>query len=285
MISLDGRTVIFGSYPNGETKIDWMPDLVNVVAPIVKMNYENDQDLINLMILKHWMDEIGYTKIRLRLAHMPYARMDRTGGTTAFTLKYVCGFINALTFDSIEVADPHSDVCIALLDRAYEVSVIEPLVKRAVADAGDDTHGGFRFFVFPDAGAQKKYERLLGNSQFSKHYFFGIKHRNFTNGKIEKLDVHCSVQIDHDYGGVAFIVDDLCSRGGTFVGTAKALKHDWGFAKVNLIVAHCEPVAYTNADLYDVVDHVYTTDSMPWPSPRSPGFTRYDQDELLKEVR
>lgn len=285
MIKLNYKEVEFESYPNGETRpiIGELP-VRQKGFQNYEVRYESDADLFNLMLLKRHMDVVGpSTGSVLFLSHMPYARMDRVEnpGEQAFTLKTVCDLINWLSFDNVLVADPHSDVCVALLNNCMVVSAISPLLDRALKAIGDTAT-----LVFPDAGAQKKYERLLG---VGEDYFFAIKHRDFEKGTIESINVHYSdphVVADSARPGVAVIVDDLCSRGGTFVGTAEALKRDWGFDKVYLVVAHCEPAAYSNSKLYDEIEHVYTTDSMPWPGgPRAPGFTRFDQTELLQEIK
>lgn len=292
MIKYNDYEVEFKSYPNGETRFELPQEHLDswhrYNYPRVKMNYENDQDLIHLMLLKNYLADQGIEKVTLRLSHMPYARMDRAPDDVPFTLKYVCDFINALDFHHIEVVDPHSDVCVALLDGAREISAIEQLVERARDEIGVPVS-----LVFPDAGAQKKYERLLKPGE---DYYFGIKHRNFSNGQIEGIQVFCSDSGAEAYESVstrpALIVDDLCSRGGTFIGTAEALRKQWGFESVYLTVAHCEQAAWYG-DLWKAVGHVYTTDSMPetWNDYAEDEhvawddwITRYNQDELLKEA-
>jgi ribose-phosphate pyrophosphokinase len=58
------------------------------------------------------------------------------------------------------------------------------------------------------------------------------------------------------------IVDDICSRGGTFVHTAKALK-DAGAANVYLYITHCERTIF-NGEIFSsgLIEKVFTTNSI-----------------------
>ena len=64
-------------------------------------------------------------------------------------------------------------------------------------------------------------------------------------------------------GKKVLIVDDICSRGGTFYHSAKALKAA-GAKSVSLYVTHCEETITLGemAASDGLVDHVYTTRSI-----------------------
>ena len=55
------------------------------------------------------------------------------------------------------------------------------------------------------------------------------------------------------------IVDDLCSRGGTFIEASKKLKAQ-GAEKISLLVAHCENNVFTG-ELFAHIDILYTAES------------------------
>ena len=59
------------------------------------------------------------------------------------------------------------------------------------------------------------------------------------------------------------IVDDICSKGGTFYHSAKALKAA-GAKSVSLYITHCEhSIVFGDLATSDgLVDHVYTTKSI-----------------------
>ena len=63
-------------------------------------------------------------------------------------------------------------------------------------------------------------------------------------------------------GAKFVIIDDLCSYGGTFMLTAKALKEK-GAGEVHLVVAHAEDSIFAGKVLVDdVIDSVHTTDTI-----------------------
>jgi ribose-phosphate pyrophosphokinase len=87
-----------------------------------------------------------------------------------------------------------------------------------------------------------------------------MKKRDWKTGKIEGLDI---INTDNIVGKDVLIVDDICSRGGTFYHSAKALKAA-GAKSVSLYVTHCEETITLGelAASDGLVDHVYTTRSI-----------------------
>ena len=90
-------------------------------------------------------------------------------------------------------------------------------------------------------------------------YVFCIKHRDWRTGNIERLELTAPEKVkDRNI----LIVDDICSKGGTFTYTAKALKAV-GANEIYLYVTHCEPTIYKGSVLTDgLIDKVFTTDSI-----------------------
>jgi ribose-phosphate pyrophosphokinase len=108
---------------------------------------------------------------------------------------------------------------------------------------------------YPDEGAMKRYSGLV-----NLPYAFGIKKRNWETGKIEGLDVAGAV--DQITGKDILIVDDICSRGGTFYHSAKKLK-ELGAKDIYLYVSHCENTILEGELLDgDLIKKVFTTDSI-----------------------
>jgi ribose-phosphate pyrophosphokinase len=192
-------------------------------------------------------------------------------------LKYACEFINSLKFDTVYVVEPHSDVTCALLDRARPVWIVEHIVERVkkAIDFNDEKD----YLVFPDAGAAKRYENL----QTARSYV-GFKLRDFKTGDIIKHSF-VEVGVNADYlpvtnGCKALIIDDLCSRGATFIAASKELRK-LGFAEVHLLVAHCEENVYTGS-LFDYVDSVHATTSLQVES-QHPKLHLHPIEDLLYE--
>ena len=107
---------------------------------------------------------------------------------------------------------------------------------------------------FPDEGAMKRY-----SSKLNLPYTFGIKKRDWETGKILGLQL-INGEIVKDRN--VLIVDDICSRGGTFYHAANALK-EAGAKNIYLYVTHAEHTMI-EGDMYnqDVIKKIFTTDSI-----------------------
>lgn len=254
MIIVDCKKVNITKFPNNEVLIKgdqfWKK---SGQTSYIRFKFENNEDLINLMFIKKHLDEMGVKSI-LTILYMPYSRMDRTEGQTVFTLKYICKFINDLNFDKVEVHEPHSDVTLALLDRATAVNMTQILTTEAIRmldfnEENDD------YLFYPDSGAEKRYGKQIKWDKI----LTGSKERDFKTGWIKKLDVVGEVPKNPFR---AIIVDDLCSKGGTFMMSAKKLR-DLGATEVYLVVTHCENSIYDGDILKtDLIDKVFTTTSI-----------------------
>ena len=90
-------------------------------------------------------------------------------------------------------------------------------------------------------------------------YTYGNKNRDWKTGKILGLDITNEYFVkDKDI----LIVDDICSRGGTFYYSAKALK-EAGANKIYLYVTHCENTILEGEVLTSgLIEKVYTTNSI-----------------------
>lgn len=253
MIKLNGNEIRFEKFPNGETKMVEQ-DITEVLTlkNTIEFKYQDDSDLIKLMFVKKYIEQVSIgSMIMLVIYYMPYSRMDRTENDSAFTLKYVSEFVNSLNFDIVHVVEPHSDVTPALLNNCESNYVNFNLLPMVMEEVGFNESKDVLFF--PDAGASKRYASM-------KHpHLVGHKHRDFKTGNIEKLEVVGKVP-EQPFN--AIIVDDLSSRGGTFMFSAKALK-DLGAEKVYLLVAHAEDTIF-DGDVFrtDWIDGVFTTNTI-----------------------
>jgi hypothetical protein len=135
-------------------------------------------------------------------------------------LKYFAGLINSLGFSKVTVLDPLSYVSEALIDH-IQIQTPKCYVERVLADLseieGVQSQKDNILLFYPDEGAMKRYAAI-----FDLPYVFGMKKRNWTNGEIQGLEV--LGQTERIAGSTVLIIDDICSRGGTFYFSAKALK-------------------------------------------------------------
>ena len=161
--------------------------------------------------------------------------------------------INELDFTSVRVLDPHSYVSEALIDRINIQSpkqYVEKVIDRLEQDGNENI-----LMFYPDEGAMKRYSTM-----FDRPYAFGIKKRDWVTGDIKGLDVSGQIELLSD--STVLIVDDICSRGGTFFFSAKKLK-ELGVRKVYLYISHCENTILEGEILDSgLVDKVFTTNSI-----------------------
>lgn len=250
MLVINGQEVGFEVFPNGETI---MRDdvIIGVDSIVFELRYEADSDLTALMFYKKYFDE-KYPKLEkwLNMLYVPYSRMDRKISGFIFSLKYFCQFINDLKFDVVVVLDVHSGITTGLLDRCREIN-IQPWIDSIVQEEDVDC------IFYPDNGALKRYTEILTFN--NKEIIYGNKKRNLQTGNIEKFEVVGSSDLT---GKTVLIVDDLCSRGGTFMASAKALR-ELGAKRVILYVSHCENTIHSGELLNsELINKVYTTDSI-----------------------
>ncbi|HDK7194938.1 TPA: ribose-phosphate pyrophosphokinase [Clostridium botulinum] len=252
MLKLNDKMVKVSKFPNGESKIE-VKDLEVLQNNSIKLKYENNSDLIHLMFLKKYLDEKNKNS-KLIIMFMPYSRMDRTEDQTIFTLKYISQFINNLNFEYVMVLEPHSDVTPALIDKIWVQNISSNIVKNIMNRINfSDKQNDYLFF--PDAGAKKRYQK-----QFSfKNVLSASKERDFETGRIKKLTIEGEIPQNPFR---VIIVDDLCSKGGTFMLSAQKLK-ELGATDIRLAVAHCEDTIFKGDILKnELITKVYTTNSI-----------------------
>lgn len=220
----------------GAIKVEWL--------------YEGDSELFTLICVKRHIDRHFSTcEVVLDMPYIPHARMDRVkSDEDVFTLKYFVEVINSLNFKIVWVRDAHSNVSLALIDNVVDTGV-KSYIHKAVELSGANA------MFYPDEGAMKRYS---DNSELP--YAFGMKKREWQTGKILGLDI---INTDNIVGKDVLIVDDICSRGGTFLHSAHALKAA-GAKNVYLYVTHAENTM-VYGEMYNdpnLVTHIYTTNSL-----------------------
>ena len=254
MILINGREIAFTQFPDGTASFRFDPDSENWydTSTAIVWKYDGDQECIQMWYLvNHIRSIIGQDVfIHLVMPYIPNARMDRVKKSDeVFTLKWFADFINALKPDEVAVLDPHSNVAPALINN---IRVVQPVkyIRKVLSAIADDN----LLLCYPDEGAAKRYSDLM-----SREYVFGIKHRDWRTGKIEGLELANSEKVS---GRNVLIVDDICSRGGTFTHTAKALR-GVGAKDIFLYVTHCENTIKDGSIFTDgLIRHVFTTDSI-----------------------
>lgn len=266
MIQLNEHIIGNDRFPDGTLlmKLPFSPKPSNEI----RWHYENDAELFKLICLVKTMREM-YKGVRIDLfmPYLPNARQDRVKNPEdVFTLKYFCEIINSLEFDTVFVTDVHSNVGLALLDRVREIKpwgyIHNALTKITFMETGDVMHEAREecyknlLLFYPDEGAMKRYSGEMGMP-----YIFGVKDRDWKTGQIKRLNLAGDVSMIE--GKNILIIDDICSKGGTFYYAAKELK-EAGAANIYLYVTHCENTIYEGELLKEdsLIKHIFTTNSL-----------------------
>lgn len=252
MIQLNEHIISNDRFPDG-TLLMKLPFSTKPSHKIL-WHYENDAELFKLICLVKAMREM-YKGVRIDLfmPYLPNARQDRVKNPEdVFTLKYFCEIINSLEFNTVFVTDVHSNVGLALLDRVREIKPWDYIGKAIHEIPVDRDLVAF----YPDEGAMKRY-----SGGICLPFAFGVKRRNWETGAIEGLDLMGNTEAIN--GRDVIIIDDICSRGGTFYHSAKRLK-EAGAANIYLYVTHCENTIYEGELLKEdsLIKHIFTTNSL-----------------------
>lgn len=263
-IPVETKTVFFGG---GEKHVQILDDSVDSV--VISVFFENDGDLITLMMYVDALKSVGCKQIFLEMPYFPGARQDRRCSKgEPLSVKVYADFINSMKFEWVKIFDPHSDVTGAVLDNVIIVNNHE-FVQGIIADLDKEM-----ILISPDAGSNKKIYDLSKN-------LGGLpvircdKLRNVKTGEIIESIIYADEnQIS---GKNLLITDDICSKGGTFKMLAQKLK-TMNPSSIYLAVSHFEG----NADLKDMqtcgINGIYTTDSKPW------NVNDYNKDGYIQEI-
>ena len=152
--------------------------------------------------------------LHLNMPYVPYARQDRVCNPgEALSAKVFCDLINGQAYATVTIADPHSDVVPALLNR---VAIIDPSVMVANAIQQPAFSQGVTLLA-PDAGARKRVQNMAKKLGIG-HVAFADKVRDTKTGRIS------GTSVSSDLAALPIlVVDDICDGGRTFVELGKAL--------------------------------------------------------------
>ena len=250
MIEINGEIIEQNHFPDGTLLLKEEGVWLGGGSHMIEWYFESNEELVTLIFLtKHLKHHRPRKPIKLYMYYVPNARQDRVKTSEdVFTLKYFAETINSLGFDEVHILDPHSSVSEALIDQVV-VESPKMFIDKAIGNCRPD------MLFFPDEGAMKRYSNMA-----NKEYAFGIKRRDWATGKIEGLDV--AGCIDKIKDSKILIVDDICSRGGTFYHSAKKLK-ELGAKEIYLYITHCENTILEGELLTSgLIEKVYTTNSI-----------------------
>jgi ribose-phosphate pyrophosphokinase len=225
----------------------------NPITLNFEMWYESNEDIFNMLMYAELYKDMPKT---LTLHYMPYNRADRPVDNKLPAIEPIVSLINNVGFIKVLVVEPHNA---AVIWGINNLVIHTPIDKWAhIIECQDiDT------ICLPDAGALKRYEKELSIFAHMVDIISADKVRNPQTGHIESLYLTKKPKP----GAKVLIIDDLCSKGGTFMRTALALQHT-GASEIYLYVAYCEDTVYTGDLLqeYSPLTHMYTSNILLTPT-------------------
>lgn len=259
MIKVDGKEISIKNYPAGELLIEEIDcnckRANNKNMFVLELRYENNEELMALYFIVNHLKCFN-ANVDLIMSYIPYARMDRVKRKQEiFTLKYFANFINSMNFHKVYITDPHSDVSMGLINNIVDTSFIRDNNIKVLTELLKTD-----LLFYPDNGCAKRLSHL------NEPNLIGFKDRDWKTGEIKSLKIIGDVPKD---GFDVLIVDDICSKGGTFYYSALELKKI-GANKIYLYVTHCENsildgnFGLENKNLLEtgLIKKVFTTDSI-----------------------
>ena len=271
LIKTEIRTIktddFFKKFGNNEIRLDipkYVLDEINKYTRI-EFRYKDNESLFKLLLLDNVLERNNLS-VDYYFWYLPYSRMDRIKEDgTAFSLEIIANLINNLkSANKKYTLDAHSDVSLALVRNIKELgkdfSFHNEVIKRVLKSEDFDEK---TILVFPDAGARKRFENKVDLSKV-KNIITCDKSRDFQTGQIKEIIANFEKRENQsdDFKNI-FVIDDLCSYGGTFVGVKEAINKiiKDNKAKYNLIITHCEDVILKGQVLNEY-EKVFTTDSL-----------------------
>lgn len=259
MVKVNG--CLFGGKEFGNKEAIYERVNINHTENCIEMYFSDNRDITNMLMARAMIKaEAPESEVTLYMSYVPYSRMDREIGWQLCSIKYFAEIINAQEFTKVVALDPHSDVTVKSINR-LELIDVSRFIKRAIQGFHPDV------ILFPDKGAFQRYTFDASVEQVLEGLpvIYGEKQRDLENrGAIVGYKLNLgSIEPTILRGARVLIVDDLCSRGGTFMLAAQHLK-EAGASHIALYVSHCEQCILQGDILKtDLIEKVYTTTSIP----------------------
>lgn len=242
---MDEVSVDYSTFKGGEEHVR-INGHVGVDDVTIVAKLKNSRNIMQLVMLKDALYNMGCKIVDIYMEYIPYARQDRVcNHGEALSIKVFANLINSCNFNKVFVTDPHSDVATALINNVVIIDNSEIIEELSCS---------YNVIVAPDAGALKKVHSMAKELEITE-VITATKIRDTMSGEIVETKV--------DYSGIegkhVLIYDDICDGGRTFIELAKVLRK--GNPKsIDLCVTHGIFSKGTTVIL-EHINHIYTTDS------------------------
>ncbi|MDR1300782.1 MAG: hypothetical protein LBK50_03695 [Candidatus Nomurabacteria bacterium] len=238
-----GKGHFDGAFPSGELKPteQWVPDQEhNFIKWFYLQDGGGDEEFYYIsIIVRDLKKSAPNAKNILWMEFIPNARLDKSRGADGNLLpcnEYNADYINELGFTKVYGVEPHSEA----FEENYRNAIpVYPTVTGLIDVRNALTTNRNIQWIFPDKGAFARYKGQLPGVTEDDIIIIG-KHR--TDGSIDKTEIESgSPRPGYDL----VIVDDLCSRGGTFYGAAQKLRAAGADGDIYLVISHLEPNVFS----------------------------------------
>lgn len=248
-----GDVVEFGRFPNKE-----IYPSIETETTISNSRYKSFtwvfdaltiyEDLFKLELLSQMCN---LTEYNLEITFLPFSRSDKSNERAVCMLNLIADKINDLRFHSVWIGEPHSESSLLLIKNSKPIELTDHLFGKYSKFYPEHNN----MLVFPDAGAMKRYSKTSCFKNLPSICCF--KERD-SAGTIVKFGIFGDVEKLSEVNKFV-IVDDLCSRGGTFLEIIKRIGYDRNY---DLVVAHLEDNVF-GGELLQVPNlRIVTTDSI-----------------------
>lgn len=290
MIKVQGKEIEVKRFPNGELLVD--TSYLNGLSYerlFIEFKWINNEDLLSLyLLLSHIHDNtLDFNGKDLYIYYLPYSRMDRSQNGNCFSLKHICKLIDSTLTDddTVHIVEPHSEVSTDLFEETIfieRINFVTPLMNKILEENKE-----IDIICYPDKGAKERFQ----DDTVELPVVYCNKVRDFDTGEIKGLELAGDTDVS---GKNILILDDLCSKGGTFYYTAKKLKEN-GAKDIYLGVCHMEQTVkygqileqYKPFDEVEpsIIKHIYCSDSMTYVSSLQgyKNLTVYSMDKFIED--
>lgn len=273
-ILLNGQKIEYTIFPNKETRLDLPTELLRDKNTLT-WKFTDNSEFFQLAQIASVLRELkaDYT---LFIPYLPYSRMDRVEkSNTSFSLEVLANLIARivdLERTEVVLADTHSPKSLEIFkEQGLNARELDfSLAKQVIQEKHKNN-----WVVFPDKGAAQRY-----NAEDYDNVIVCHKERDFATGKIIGINAEILKQTSKlNENADIYIIDDICSYGGTFVGCVEAIA-TIGVPVKNkyLVVTHSEN-SILKGKILETFDKIFTTDSLITELPE-----KIEISELTKNI-
>ncbi len=234
MLLLNGQPINYFHFSGGEIQVK-LPEVIQEERVTLTWNPSQSDHIILLGLTVNALVNAGIYDIDLDVLYLPYARQDRVCAKgEAFSLKFICKFLDSLDVSGIRIWDAHNPELtdeLLLGNWVWHWEAHDIFARHGLLNQFDLSN---LVLCAPDKGATDRVSKLANHFELQTPVYLE-KNRNPSNGRIT------SMYFNHDNRTVngydVMVVDDICDGGATFLMAADTLKAQ-GAENLYLYVTH-----------------------------------------------